>query len=210
MRIVRFTVGGLAWSAAALLLVSTAPRTCAAAAHADANTPADVWVTTGAEAVGLVLLSWLALVALVTLVGALPGQLGRSARCLARTIAPSIVSSLMTAGLGLGAGAAVGTSSVLALTSLTPAVAVTVDHPWPDLDRAPVATEVQHARPYVVRPGDSLWEIAARHLKAHGGSPSPDAIGRAWPAWWAANREVIGRDPDLIIPGQHLDPPARE
>ena len=56
----------------------------------------------------------------------------------------------------------------------------------------------------VVRRGDSLWSIAARHL----GSDASDAeIARAWPAWFEANREVIGDDPDLLQPGQVLRPP---
>jgi nucleoid-associated protein YgaU len=56
----------------------------------------------------------------------------------------------------------------------------------------------------VVRRGDSLWAIAARHL---GADPSDAEIARAWPAWFEANREVIGDDPDLLRPGQVLRPP---
>lgn len=56
----------------------------------------------------------------------------------------------------------------------------------------------------VVRRGDSLWSIAARHL---GPDPSEAEIAEAWPAWYAANREVIGPDPDLLLPGQVLHAP---
>ena len=209
MAFVRLMLGGLAWSAAAALLVSSAPGTYAAAADGGATTPVDVWVTTGAEALGMALLAWLTLVAVVTVVGALPGRLGRIARFLARTIAPAVVTSLIRGALGLGAGAAFGTSSVLAMTSVTPAVAVTADHPWPSLDRAPVASHHRH-QPYVVRPGDSLWDIAERHLEALGKRATAADVARAWPAWWAANREVVGAHPDLIHPGQHLEAPARE
>lgn len=56
----------------------------------------------------------------------------------------------------------------------------------------------------VVRRGDSLWTIAARHL----GHDVTDAeVARAWPAWFEANRPVIGDDPDLLRPGQVLRPP---
>lgn len=56
-----------------------------------------------------------------------------------------------------------------------------------------------------VRRGDSLWSIAARNL----GSDATDAeIARAWPQWYAVNRDVIGANPDLIIPGQQLRPPT--
>ena len=58
-----------------------------------------------------------------------------------------------------------------------------------------------------VRPGDSLWLIAARRLGAHAG---PTHIAVEWPRWYAANREVIGPDPDLIRPGQVLVEPRRE
>jgi nucleoid-associated protein YgaU len=57
----------------------------------------------------------------------------------------------------------------------------------------------------VVKPGDSLWAIAADHLP----SPATDAqIARAWPRWWAANRDAVGAAPDLIHPGLRLRPPA--
>jgi hypothetical protein len=55
-----------------------------------------------------------------------------------------------------------------------------------------------------VRRGDSLWSIAARHL---GRGASDAEVARAWPHWHAANRAVIGEDPDLIRPGMQLVPP---
>ncbi|MFD8739809.1 transglycosylase family protein [Streptomyces sp. NPDC059618] len=45
---------------------------------------------------------------------------------------------------------------------------------------------------YTVREGDTLSAIAARH-------------GTTWRKIYAANRSVIGADPDLIVPGQRLD-----
>ncbi|MGW5193939.1 LysM peptidoglycan-binding domain-containing protein [Kribbella sp. NPDC004138] len=53
----------------------------------------------------------------------------------------------------------------------------------------------------VVREGDSLWKLAAREL---GPDATAEAIAARWPAWYAANRHVIGNDPDLIYPGQVL------
>jgi len=57
-----------------------------------------------------------------------------------------------------------------------------------------------------VRPGDSLWLVAAHRL----GADASDAdIAAEWPRWYAANRAVIGDDPARIEPGQMLDaPPA--
>ncbi|GAA2508577.1 transglycosylase family protein [Streptomyces longisporus] len=45
---------------------------------------------------------------------------------------------------------------------------------------------------YTVREGDTLSKIAARH-------------GTTWQRLYAANKAVIGSDPDLIMPGQQLD-----
>ncbi|KRE43663.1 hypothetical protein ASG74_02140 [Knoellia sp. Soil729] len=56
----------------------------------------------------------------------------------------------------------------------------------------------------VVHRGDSLWSIAARHL---GPQASDAEIARAWPQWYELNRDVIGEDPDLILPGQVLSVP---
>lgn len=55
-----------------------------------------------------------------------------------------------------------------------------------------------------VRPGDSLWTITAALL------PRPTAVrvARTWPRLYAANRAVIGPDPDLIRPGARLAVPA--
>ncbi len=57
----------------------------------------------------------------------------------------------------------------------------------------------------VVRRGDSLWHLAARSL---GPSATVAEIAAEWPRWWRANREVVGADPDLLVPGTRLRPPA--
>ncbi len=48
----------------------------------------------------------------------------------------------------------------------------------------------RHAQVYTVKPGDSLWDICA------------DATGHGewWPGLYAANRAVIGDNPDRIFP----------
>jgi hypothetical protein len=56
-----------------------------------------------------------------------------------------------------------------------------------------------------VRRGDSLWSIASRHL---GSGASDVQVAREWPRWYAANRDLIGDDPDLLVPGQQLRPPT--
>lgn len=57
---------------------------------------------------------------------------------------------------------------------------------------------------YVVRRGDTLWDIASRHL---GPRASAATIAHEWPRWYAANRSVVGADPHHIEPGQRLRPP---
>jgi nucleoid-associated protein YgaU len=58
----------------------------------------------------------------------------------------------------------------------------------------------------VVAPGDSLWAIAERSLHNNDDLDDLDdlAVERRWRAIYRANREVIGADPDLIVPGQRL------
>src|SRR6266700_6031170 len=63
------------------------------------------------------------------------------------------------------------------------------------------AASVKAANPavrYVVQPGDTLSGIAAA-LAARGG----------WPALYAANRRVVGADPNLIHPGTVLVLPGQ-
>ncbi len=56
----------------------------------------------------------------------------------------------------------------------------------------------------VVRPGDSLWSIAAERL---GPFASDAEIAESWPRWHARNAPVIGPDPGLLRPGQILSAP---
>jgi nucleoid-associated protein YgaU len=55
-----------------------------------------------------------------------------------------------------------------------------------------------------VRTGDTLWDIAARHLGPHA---TPQEIAHEWPRWWRSNASVVGRDPDVLRPGQVLTAP---
>lgn len=60
----------------------------------------------------------------------------------------------------------------------------------------------------VVRAGDSLWSLAEASLRRAGTSePTDRQVAQAWPRWWAANREVVGDDPDLLLPGTVLRAP---
>ncbi|WP_445153898.1 LysM peptidoglycan-binding domain-containing protein [Arthrobacter sp. Hor0625] len=57
-----------------------------------------------------------------------------------------------------------------------------------------------------VREGDSLWSISAAAL---GPLASDVDIALAWPRLYAANRDIIGSDPSLLMPGQILRVPFR-
>jgi LysM repeat protein len=93
--------------------------------------------------------------------------------------------------------------------------------PAQDLDRvasaqpatapaAPEAAVEPAGDAVVVQPGDSLWELAERDLATRGESVDDAAVAQAWPSWWAANRDAVGEDPDLIQPGTRLAPPTAD
>ncbi|TFV54039.1 hypothetical protein E4P41_20025 [Geodermatophilus sp. DF01-2] len=61
---------------------------------------------------------------------------------------------------------------------------------------------------HVVLRGDCLWDIAAGDLARRTGTPPTDGeVASAVSAWWQTNADVIGPDPDLLLPGQVLRPP---
>ncbi|MBT2898952.1 LysM peptidoglycan-binding domain-containing protein, partial [Streptomyces sp. McG3] len=47
---------------------------------------------------------------------------------------------------------------------------------------------------YTVRPGDNLWAIA-----------DAQEIPGGWTGLYETNKDLLGSDPDLILPGQNLD-----
>ncbi len=85
------------------------------------------------------------------------------------------------------------------------------DPAWRDPEHGGVdnaASPPAGAKPVLVATGDTLWALAAQRLPA---SSSDAVVDRTWRAWYAANRAVVGPDPDLIFPGQRLvPPPAKE
>lgn len=66
----------------------------------------------------------------------------------------------------------------------------------------------ERRRLHLVTQGETLWEIAEASLS---GPASDLDIDRRWRDIWAANRAMVGPDPDLIHPGTTLRlPPAKE
>jgi hypothetical protein len=91
------------------------------------------------------------------------------------------------------------------------------DRPWGG--RAAPRAHAAEPERIQVRPGDSLWTIAARQLAAQdraarhpaddASPPSRAEIAAAWPRWFDLNHARIGDDPDLIHPGTRLVVPRR-
>jgi hypothetical protein len=180
------------------------------------------------------LLGWLFLGTALTCLSQLPGAVGRVARRVRPRLVPAVLQAALTATL---CGSLVTTGAVAAGASdtlPTPGWVTTAPGPAPATTTPPTirtpdpgwtpsaAPARPHARPEIglvsaarradrqvedhvsVRRGDTLWTIAARHLGPEAG---PSEVAREWPRWYAANRPVIGADPDLLQPGQLLCPP---
>lgn len=62
---------------------------------------------------------------------------------------------------------------------------------------------------HVVVKGDSLWRIARFVLSADDPEPAGASISELWRSIYELNRDVIGEDPNLILPGQILQLPGR-
>lgn len=110
---------------------------------------------------------------------------------------------------GVGTGGADGDGRTDPRTTTGPGYVPSPPPAVHDADRprllAPTPRPAAAAHDLVtVRRGDSLWSVAARHL----GSGATDAeVANEWPRWYAENRDVVGDDPDLLVPGQLLRPP---
>ncbi|RKN37355.1 LysM peptidoglycan-binding domain-containing protein [Streptomyces hoynatensis] len=61
-------------------------------------------------------------------------------------------------------------------------------------DRSGRSGQARAGDTYEVRRGDTLWAIAGEY-----------GVPGGWPALYAANKTVIGGNPDYILPGQELD-----
>jgi nucleoid-associated protein YgaU len=97
--------------------------------------------------------------------------------------------------------------------ALDPATAPTGPAPpappdWPS-SPSPGPGPTDPSAAHMVLRGDCLWDIAAdRMARLRPGLPVTDAdLAIEVQAWWQANEAVIGPDPDLLLPGQVLQPP---
>jgi nucleoid-associated protein YgaU len=164
--------------------------------------------------------AWGVLGLALTAASAVPGMVGSAARLATHVVLPAGARRSAALLLGLGLGVAAPLAGVAATVLATPAVAAVpaagvpdwpaaapVNDPvpgWPGASPAPL-----DEGSYVVVRGDCLWHIAASHLLARSGVPPTDGeIARAVHDWWTSNADVIGPDPDRLLPGQVLRPPG--
>jgi nucleoid-associated protein YgaU len=186
----------------------------------------DVLITSAAGLLAWAVWAWGVLGLSLTAASALPGIVGGAARLALQVALPAGARRSAAVLLGLGLGVATPLAGValpsLAHTASAAAPAEGVpDWPLPSAaaDAAPVpdwppgtastaATEPETGERVVVR-GDCLWHIAADSLLGQlGRLPTHGEVSTAVHAWWSANADVIGPDPDVLLPGQVLRPPG--
>lgn len=93
-------------------------------------------------------------------------------------------------------GALTGAGQNTDETTANQTAAATATRPVPE-----TATPATSATRVVVDPGDSLWSIVQERL---GPNASPELIDHEVGRIFELNRQRIGDDPDLILPGQEL------
>ena len=178
----------------------------------------------GCALLGIVGYSWIVLVVALSLGEHLSGRPGQLAHSCARLVAPAGWRRSVRLACGVAAIAVpvvglvgveasadkvtsspLGHANVASLTRSSHHDAIRLDGlPMPERPAGGRVGPQLATRLVVVRVGDTLWQIAARHL---GLAASEATVAAEWPRWYAANRSVIGDDPGLIIPGTVLRPP---
>jgi nucleoid-associated protein YgaU len=188
-----------------VLVLAAAALQRGAASGIAADAALSAWLGGMAGSALLLLGAWVAVGVLTVRLVRLPGTVGVAARLVLRVALPRALRVAVLAAVGAQALtapalAADRTPAVTRPVTSASAVAAVAEAPSP----APAAGSPSRAHVTVV-PGDTLWSIAAQHLAG----PAPDrSVAAAWPRWYAANRSVIGPDPDLLAVGLVLEAPA--
>ncbi len=221
------TVAVMSAVALGLAVLTPAPATMAralAAAPRTADTQGpDVLISSAAGLLAWAVWAWGALGLALTAASAVPGLVGAGARLALRVALPAGArrGAAVLLGIGLGLTAPLAASALPVLAPAAAADSTTSDVPdWPGPPTetadpvpdwptgAPTADTPVTADRVVVR-GDCLWHIAADSLLGQlGRLPSDGEVAIAVDAWWRANADVIGPDPDLLLPGQRLRAPG--
>jgi nucleoid-associated protein YgaU len=204
--------------------------------RAVATDPQGVVDRAGADALLLVVvpvLAWLcwawgALGLLLTVAATVPGWAGRLSGVLLTVLLPA--GARRAAALALGVGLATAAPALVPPPLVTTVTASAADDlgngapelpvDWPTAPSPdvvpdwPVGSDPEWSRTdpgdHVVVRGDCLWDIADSWLQRRDptGPVGNAAVRDAVLAWWQANADVIGPDPDLLLPGQVLRPPG--
>ena len=194
---------GLRWASGGLSAALAAPG----------GTRLDDLVLAGMTLLAWAAFAWWCLVLTLACGSAAAGAVGRWSAAALHRVAPAAVRRGVVLAVGVGLATASGVSAgpagavVSVAADASGSVRVpggwTPDRPAAAAPPAPPASDRGRAT-VVVRPGDTLWSIAAASL---GSDPSAATTARAWPRWWAANRDRIGSHPDSLRPGQVLVAP---
>ncbi|WP_116452558.1 LysM peptidoglycan-binding domain-containing protein [Blastococcus litoris] len=211
----------------AVLLVALTPpmsdlATTLAAPQRTADTAGpDALVLAVAGVLAWVVWSWGCLGLALTAASTLPGLLGSGARLATHVVLPAGARRSAAVLLGIGLGVAAPLAAAATPLLATPAVAASpaAVPDWPAAERpapAPASTgavvpdwpEPAAQGAHVVVRGDCLWHIAQAHLLDRSRTPPTELdVAREVHAWWTTNADVIGPDPDRLLPGQVLRPP---
>lgn len=183
--------------------------------HDLATAPQQFTRAAGADRVAVVLVGvllwilcgWLTLAVACCAGAALPGRSGRTFSRIGPLISPRLVRRALGLAVGVSLAPAVAQNAVASPPAY--AVVAVTELPQDDsvfLETAGVDWPVQPATPdsattIAVHPGDCLWSLVESHL---GYGATIAEISSEVDRWWDANAEVIGADPDLLIPGQVL------
>lgn len=180
------------------------------------------WLVAGCSGVGVAVCGWLWVLVSLVVVDELRGRPARHGVPVAvrravlalcgLALAGGLAAPVQAAGHGRGTPAPGPEGAAAVLVGLPIPDRATSTSAWlravaehsgaPD---RPVATAASPDHVVVV-PGDTLWDLARESLP--GDADAADVVAR-WQEIYAANRDVVGADPDLIRPGMRLLLPER-
>ena len=225
------TVAVMAAIAVVLMALTPPPATMARALIAPQRTAdvqgSDALISSATGVLAWAVWAWGALGLALTAASALPGAVGAVARAALRVALPAGArrGTALVLGIGLGFTAPLAGPLLPGSTAVASAADSTAggapDWPTQSPEASPDAVPVPDwpagpgtaagaapAGDRIVVRGDCLWHIAADSLLGQlGRLPSDAEVAVAVAAWWRANADVIGPDPDLLIPGQRLRAP---
>jgi len=170
------------------------------------TSPTDA-VVSACAAAAILLLLWLALSVLAATADELRARRSRR-RIPATRGVPIVVRRLVATvvGLLLGSATLAANAAERAVPEVGWAVSAPVQAGWPSHPTAHPTTHLvpEQASEHVVVRGESLWSLAESRC---GPQASPAEVLAESQRLYAVNADVIGDDPDLLLPGQILHLP---